>query len=282
MPKRFTASEKWGDRWFRSLKMRDKLLWFFILDNCDHAGLWEPDLDLASTYVRGTGEDVPAFEEEEVFQTFAGRIEVAEDRWFVPKFVYFQYGRLKEESKVHASVIERLKRYGVYEFYLRWLKDYLREAGKPLPEEVQSVAKEPKKQYAEFVHLTEREYAKLIKQVGGERQAKECIEILDNYKGSKGRTYTSDYRAILNWVIDAWRQRRQKSGLYSAHPLTLKTMTCPYCKQTIKENDRFSHWQENVCPEFKVVSPEQIADFRKELAGLETQMDGKSKKKEES
>jgi hypothetical protein len=28
------------------------------------------------------------------------------------------------------------------------------------------------------------------------------IKVLDNYKGASGKTYESDYRAILNWVID--------------------------------------------------------------------------------
>lgn len=58
-----------------------------------------------------------------------------------------------------------------------------------------------KKQYAEFVTMTEDEYASLVDRVG-ERAAQKCIEVLDNYKGSSGKTYKSDYRTILNWVID--------------------------------------------------------------------------------
>lgn len=57
-----------------------------------------------------------------------------------------------------------------------------------------------KKQYAEFVTMTEDEYASLVERVG-ERATQKCIEVLDNYKGSSGKTYKSDYRAILNWVI---------------------------------------------------------------------------------
>ncbi len=58
-----------------------------------------------------------------------------------------------------------------------------------------------KKQYAEFVAMTEDEYTSLVGKVG-ERAAQKCIEVLDNYKGSSGKTYKSDYRAILNWVIE--------------------------------------------------------------------------------
>lgn len=58
-----------------------------------------------------------------------------------------------------------------------------------------------KKQYAEFVTMTEDEYASLVDKIG-ELAAQKCIEVLDNYKGSSGKTYKSDYRAILNWVIE--------------------------------------------------------------------------------
>lgn len=61
--------------------------------------------------------------------------------------------------------------------------------------------KPPKKQYAEFVLLTEAEYNKLVED-HGEKKTRLFIEKLDNYKGSSGKKYASDYRAILNWVIE--------------------------------------------------------------------------------
>ena len=61
--------------------------------------------------------------------------------------------------------------------------------------------KEKKIQYAEFVSMTEEEYQKLLTKYG-EDATKKCIETLDNYKGSSGKKYKSDYRAILTWVID--------------------------------------------------------------------------------
>jgi len=58
-----------------------------------------------------------------------------------------------------------------------------------------------KEKYAEFVKMSKNEYKKLIEKYGKE-EVQEMIEKLDNYKGSKGKTYESDYRAILNWVAD--------------------------------------------------------------------------------
>ena len=65
-----------------------------------------------------------------------------------------------------------------------------------------------KTQYAEFVTMTEKEYNSLCERVG-ERGAKRCIEILDNYKGANGKKYASDYHAILSWVIAKYNEEPQ-------------------------------------------------------------------------
>lgn len=60
--------------------------------------------------------------------------------------------------------------------------------------------KPEKKKYAEFVQMQESEYQKLIAQFG-QKAADKMVEVLDNYKGAKGKRYADDYRAILNWVV---------------------------------------------------------------------------------
>jgi hypothetical protein len=55
--------------------------------------------------------------------------------------------------------------------------------------------------YAEFVSMTNDEYSSLVAKLGNEQDARRCIDVLDNYKGSSGKKYKSDYRAILTWVI---------------------------------------------------------------------------------
>lgn len=59
---------------------------------------------------------------------------------------------------------------------------------------------EEKTHFAEFVSMTNAEYEKLISTYG-KKFADQCVVVLDNYKGSSGKKYKSDYRAILNWVI---------------------------------------------------------------------------------
>lgn len=67
---------------------------------------------------------------------------------------------------------------------------------------------EEKTHFADFVTMTNAEYEKLVSTYGKEF-ADQCINILDNYKGSKGKEYKSDYRAILSWVVDENKKRAE-------------------------------------------------------------------------
>lgn len=67
---------------------------------------------------------------------------------------------------------------------------------------------EEKIHFADFVTMTNAEYEKLVSTYGKEF-ADQCINILDNYKGSKGKEYKSDYRAILSWVVDENKKRTE-------------------------------------------------------------------------
>ena len=60
--------------------------------------------------------------------------------------------------------------------------------------------KSDKKAYSEFVKMTEANYNRLI-ELYGKEFTEACITKLDLYKGSKGKTYKDDYRAILSWVV---------------------------------------------------------------------------------
>lgn len=76
-----------------------------------------------------------------------------------------------------------------------------------------------KKKYAEFVSMTESEYQKLI-ETYGEEATKIMIKILDNYKGSNGKKYKSDYRAILSWVVNRYQEEHSKSHSAQSKPKT--------------------------------------------------------------
>lgn len=74
---------------------------------------------------------------------------------------------------------------------------------------------EQKHHYAPCVMLTESEYGKLV-EAHGEDGAAWMVKKLDDYKAASGRTYKSDYRAILNWVVGEYRKHvaEQITGAY--------------------------------------------------------------------
>lgn len=109
MAKRFTDTDKWKKPFIRSLKAPYKLLWFYILDECDHAGIWQVDFEIAQIKI---GERL---NEKTAVEFLGEKIFVFADaqKWFIPAFVTFQYGPLKASNRAHESVINILKRYNL-------------------------------------------------------------------------------------------------------------------------------------------------------------------------
>ena len=109
MAKRYTDTDKWKKMWFRKLKNDHKVFWMYLLDQCDHAGIWEVDFDLASYFCNG-------IKESEIRDTFIKQYQEFDNgkRWFLKDFIEFQYRELDESNRVHKSVITLLKRHGLY------------------------------------------------------------------------------------------------------------------------------------------------------------------------
>jgi hypothetical protein len=108
MAKRFTDTDKWKKPFIRLLDAPYKLLWFYILDDCDHAGIWQADFEVASIRI---GMKVT---EEKMKEKFGERIiQIAASKFFLPDFIFFQYGCLNEKNRLHLSVINILKKYQI-------------------------------------------------------------------------------------------------------------------------------------------------------------------------
>jgi len=109
MGKRFTATEKWDDPFFCELNNNDKLLWIYLLDKCDNAGIYDvniKNLNFALDML---------YTEKGILETFRERIQVLNggSKWFIPKFIEFQYGELTSNCKPHIPVMDKLKKYGL-------------------------------------------------------------------------------------------------------------------------------------------------------------------------
>lgn len=110
MARRMTDTGKWDDEWFMNLSSPAKLLWFYLCDSCDHAGIWKVNRRLAEFKIGG------AIPWDSALAELGGRIQVLgnNERWFIRKFVDFQYGTtLSEKNNVHASVLKALRLHGI-------------------------------------------------------------------------------------------------------------------------------------------------------------------------
>ena len=109
MSKRFVDSVIWDNDEFLSASPNQKVLFFFAVQKCDNIGIYKISHKLASFLC---GFDVT----ESLLLSIPCDIEkIADSTYWMPKFVYHQYGDLSEACKPHKRYIEDLKKHGLFE-----------------------------------------------------------------------------------------------------------------------------------------------------------------------
>lgn len=106
MAKRFIDSDLWKRPWFSDLPVNAKLIWFYLITDCDHRGVWIANFKRISCDI---GISVNAEFLEKYFKEKVIKFE--SDKYFIPSFIKFQYGELKSENRAHKAVIEFLSQY---------------------------------------------------------------------------------------------------------------------------------------------------------------------------
>lgn len=105
--KRFTETNKWRDAWFRRLSGSAKLLWYYLLDNCDQIGLADMDFDFASG---DCGQPI----KEKHLEELADHVQViGNGKIFIPKFIHFQYGELSIACPPHKTILKMVESHGL-------------------------------------------------------------------------------------------------------------------------------------------------------------------------
>lgn len=105
--KRFTETGKWEDVWYRKLSPSAKLLWGWITDKCDAAGIIEIDFELATFQIGMTIN-------EGTLEELASRIEHLQcGKVFITGFVSFQVGIPSRECKAHNPIFMSLQKHQV-------------------------------------------------------------------------------------------------------------------------------------------------------------------------
>lgn len=108
--KRFTETAKWEKTWFQNLEPRMKLLWLYMCDKADAAGVWDVNLPLAGFSIGET------FSEADL-GAFGDRLEAFEEgKIWIKTFVFFQCnGELSPKCPAHKSIIKLLTKHGLIE-----------------------------------------------------------------------------------------------------------------------------------------------------------------------
>lgn len=104
----------------------------------------------------------------------------------------------------------------VLENYIEYEYEYEYENNNENEDKSKSDTKkrEEKITYADYVSMSEVQYNKLVDE-HGEKNALAAIKVLDNYKGSSGKKYKSDYHAIGNWVIGYLKEKQMYEVQYA-------------------------------------------------------------------
>ena len=112
-------STKWDKAWFWHLPMVYKLFWVYICDRCDYAGVWDVNASLAEHQLHTDAErlayETMSYDLEKALEHFGDRVIPFDDgkKWFIPKFITFQYGVLDPDKPVHKNVLKKLQTRGV-------------------------------------------------------------------------------------------------------------------------------------------------------------------------
>ena len=98
MAKRFIDTEIWKKSWFRQLPPKMKSVWVYLTTNCDHAGIYEVDLELMSFMV---GQKVTS---KEINDHLGNQISVINSgsKWYL--FVAEEEGRIFVYHNLEASL----------------------------------------------------------------------------------------------------------------------------------------------------------------------------------
>ena len=219
MSKRFTDTEKWKDDWFLSLSNDYRIVWQWLLDNCNHAGICKPSINLLNMMCNTKVTD------EILFDVFKDRLLNYNTFWFIPKFLKFQYGSLNSKKPAVISVLKELKKHNLIDLIEEQLDNDSIIITESLPNDCNIIKDKDKdkvkdkdvlvlkgKKYLseDFNELPNQYFISIIEQMKIVKQTdvnKNQIELLwDAFKLEKltGETYYNNenevFKYFVNWI----------------------------------------------------------------------------------
>jgi hypothetical protein len=135
-----------------------KLLYIYMFCECNHAGIWDVELDVAGLrlgYEYNEGECLDALKMHVQ--------KLTDTKWYLTDFVQFQYGQLSPDNRAHKSVIQIMESYS------------LKPLHKPLTRPLQGCKDKDKDKDKDIVNLKDK-YKGARKRIGKLFNRKETTE----------------------------------------------------------------------------------------------------------
>jgi hypothetical protein len=114
MSKRFIDTEIFCDSWFMDLSINAKLLYIYLITNCDHAGIIDFNLKLTKTQtgIEQLGKSWGSLRQE----LGKSLIKLKDNYYYLTKFIKFQYpGFPKSKVNQQLGAIKRLKEFNLWD-----------------------------------------------------------------------------------------------------------------------------------------------------------------------
>lgn len=220
--KRFTETTKWRDRWFYGLSGKHKLLWMWLCDNCDSAGVVEPEWNMVKT-------DTGFGYSDEDLKPLGERLEgLGKGKHLIVKFAPFQYGKLSAECRPHIPILATLAKHRLIfdSENQRVSKGY--SEGIDTPKDTDKEKEQEKDQGIERVQREKGDRSK-----GTEKEVVEfCVEqklpesdgrfMFSKWEGSgwrNGGNPIKNWKATIRSHIEGGYMPSQKNGKAAGRPL---------------------------------------------------------------
>ena len=215
MAKRFTDSEKWQDVWFTELSNDNKIIWLYLLDTCDNAGIFKLNLKLLN-FNCSTNITV-----EEFISIFKKKItQINEESWLINKYCYYQYGPdfLTSKNKAVEKAVVKLIQLGViknikgtntlsigYQYPIDTLQEE-EEVKEEVKEEIKEEVKEKIKVEEKIEVKTKDELREVIKNMkfkDEDLKKKLLFHLAGGYMTQENKEYINKYKTQLIEKIPA-------------------------------------------------------------------------------
>ncbi len=123
MAKRFTSTEIWSEDWFLEMPAEYKLFWYYMLSECDYAGLFKVNL---RSFCGLNGVDISSEKALVYFNSGKDRITVVNPSvWYIEDFFVFQYGTtVNLNNRLHIGIEKLFNKFDLKMTSIRGVKEH--------------------------------------------------------------------------------------------------------------------------------------------------------------